>query len=184
MKCKQLFKQQLLLFNFLAIFLINGNAQIFWNQPEDNVNKGIKLNLPDVSEYWHGTDYLGFGLMVVGGVANGMSEAYEADRRIFEKKWGKGSQSWWGSESWKRKYKDYDSGDERAAYWQSQGVLAWSSDFDHFSEATQAVTLGTGSFIIGLNGRRYKWHTQLIRFVTGFIAYGAASSITYNVLRN
>lgn len=173
--------------NFIRVILLFIPMLSFgqFNYPEDNIAKQVKLSLPDLTDSWHGSDYLAFGVLVVAGIANGASEAYEADRHIFEKRWGVSEQSWWGSKSWKRKYKNYDLGDERAAFWQSKGALSVFTDFDHFSEGMQAVSLSGGFLIIGLNGgkRKYKWWVHGSRFLTGFVGYTLSSSITYNLLR-
>lgn len=61
-----------------------------FSYPEDNITNEVKLSLPDLTDSWYGSDYLAFSVLVVAGVFNGASEAYEADPRIFEKRWGVG----------------------------------------------------------------------------------------------
>ena len=170
---------------FLTILISASLSAQNWRYPEDNLNKGISLNLPDLSDSWHGSDYIGFGLLVLGGIANGFSEAYEADPTIYEKHWGVSQDSWSGSKSWKRKYKDYDGGDLRPSYLFSKSYLVVFSDLDHFSEHFSKWLSLSGMTVIGLNGgkRKYKWYIHAGRFLTGAIAFSATSSITYNLIR-
>ena len=157
----------------------------FGKYPEQSILSSIELSLPTPGEKFYKSDYLALGLAVLGGIVNGAHEAYEADRRIFEKEWGVQPQSWWGSESWKRKYSNYDAGDKSPAFWQSQDGLVWVTDFDHAGEDFVFLASGASLSIISWNSakRKYKWWEIGARFLIVTSAHIAASKITYNTLR-
>lgn len=82
---------------------------------------------------------VGTALSFVGGFIHGMREKYHADPRVFEKAFGASPESFFGSESWKRKYDA--NGNERRFY-------TSFSDFWHVSEWVSKGAIMAGTTVL------------------------------------
>ena len=119
--------------------------------------------------------------MFAAGVLHGGREAYHADPNVFEKHWGVGSNSFFGSASWTRKY-----------YTNSNGALVEKplfgttfSDFWHSSQfvGRGLVIGGTLTYSLYKPSSPKKWYHTAIIAAGSFAAYTAGAAITYNLLR-
>lgn len=123
--------------------------------------------------------WAGFG---VSGSVWGAREAYHADLKVFEKKWGVSPYSFFGSKAWERQYKTnrYYTPDGQVNphkpeffntirdFWHSSGVLSRSG--------TVCVT-----FIIG--GSKQPLKHRLLDMAIGSAVGVVSASVTYGALR-
>jgi hypothetical protein len=65
--------------------------------------------------------------MAISGAADGVNQA------IVHHELGRGDQFWDFKESWKNKYRNYDEGDERPAFFCSKSLLVGFTDGFHLS---------------------------------------------------
>ena len=112
-------------------------------------------------------------MVAVAGAADGMVEGYSIQyRKSFERKYRVSKTGYFGSESWKRAYKDgnVDNG------FKSDFVrIAGAQDFYHHADDLRKIGYLSGGVVIGTQHRKNtkKWHT-VADFAIGF----AVSSIT------
>lgn len=127
---------------------------------------------------------LSLSFMVISGAFNGASEAYDADPRIFEKKYSVNEKGWFGSKSWYLGYVDYPD-DKRDRYLGVNSFLSFTKDFSHASEAAMFIFSFLGAFLFGLNFKAgsFKWYEQLIRIGLFLICYSVTSFLIYQFLR-
>ena len=115
----------------------------------------------------------GWGMVAVAGVADGMVEGYEFDRRkSFERKYGVSKTGYFGSQSWKRAY----NGNNPDNGFKSDFVrIMGAQDFYHHADDIRKVGYLSGGVVIGTQHRKNtkKWHT-VADFAIGF----AVSSLT------
>lgn len=157
--------------------LKKGNSSI----PFDNY-KFFQANKPkswkDFSSYpetWDGKQFMAWGLLFVSGISSGIREAYHADPYIFEKRWGVGENSFWGSDAWERNYNA--DGSHKSELFGNVGRDVW-----HTFGFVQKTTLISGSFTIGAR-KNQPIKYRLINLLIGFGIQSASASITYQVLR-
>ena len=111
--------------------------------------------------------------MAVAGAADGMVEGYEFDgRKSFERKFGVSKTGYFGSESWKRAYKD---GNPDNGFKSDFARIMGAQDFYHHADDLRKIGYLSGGVVIGAQHRKNtkKWHT-VADFAIGF----AVSSIT------
>jgi uncharacterized protein YxeA len=94
----------------------------------------------EAQQWWKPTkreaySYVAFSL---SGVANGFNQAIEHHN------YGMGNNFVDISESYKRKYKNYDAGDYREAYWGSKTFLVWTTDAFHLTNMIDRGFMATG----------------------------------------
>ena len=115
----------------------------------------------------------GWGMVSVAGAADGMVEGYTIQyRKSFERKFNVSKTGYFGSQSWKRAYKDgvQDNG------FKSDFVrVMGANDFYHHADDLRKIGYLSGGVVIGMQHRKNtkKWHT-VADFAIGF----AVSSIT------
>lgn len=161
----------------LILFSVNAIGQI------DITGQTLNI-LPEPKKerktFWK--DFAGYSCFVLAGIANGGREAYHAEPTIFENRFGAGKTSWFGSESWRRKYKGLEPANGEA-YWLSTSLFVAPSDYFHSMGTVRNAGILSGSFIMLWNRKESKWK-QAAKFGIGVLAYGVSSSLTYNFLRN
>jgi len=86
-------------------------------------------------------DVVGYAAAGVGGYTMGLREAFHADPRIFERKWGVSPTSFFGSEGWRRKYHDNDPTKGK----KSELLGNANRDFWHLADKVQR-----GGLVLGL----------------------------------
>ena len=72
-------------------------------------------------------DIIVYACMTVSGAADGVNQA------IIHHELGRGNQFWNYAKSWKNKYRDFDGGDERAAFIGSKGIFVRFTDAFHLT---------------------------------------------------
>lgn len=117
-----------------------------------------------------------FGMYFASGVLQGGREAYHADNDVFEKAFGVGDESFFGSEQWKRQYYSNDP---------SKGhkpeIFNFSRDYWHMSGmATKTIWIG-GSFVIGSS--KQKLRHRIYDIVIGASVSSISAFTTYTLLR-
>ena len=115
----------------------------------------------------------GWGMVAVAGAADGMVEGFEFDNRTsFERKKKVSKTGYFGSQSWKRAYKD---GVQANGFKSDFVRIMGAQDFYHHADDLRKVGYLSGGVVIGTQHRKNtkKWHT-VADFAIGF----AVSSIT------
>jgi len=118
-----------------------------------------------------------WSLYALSGVMNGCREAYHAQPTVFETRFRATSLSWWGSEQWRRNYRNNDpSQPHKTELMGNVGRDMW-----HTFGAGYRVTMQLGAFLNG--ARNLPMKHRIINAVIGYGIQMAASNITYNLLR-
>lgn len=194
--------KHLFLITFLFIF-ISANAQVFLRDlPDDDGYKNAptvqtaqakKDTLPSPQRLKIGNlytkEFLGvkgrniifsYTLSFAAGVIHGGREAYHTDPTVFEKRWGVEPGSWWGSESWRRKYHTNGSGQlvERPLF----GTTL--SDFWHTSQyVTRGLTIGATFTHTLYRGKRQRaWWEHTLIGIGQMIVYTGGAAMAYEIL--
>lgn len=135
------------------------------------------LNWSDLPETWDGKQYTMWGVDLLAGVMWGMRERFHADRTVYERKWGVGSESWLGSEQWKRNYVDNDPEKPH----KTEIIGNFGRDMWHtFGYASGGIVAAT-SFTIGARKQPLKF--RLLNAGIGGLAWWAGSAATYRALK-
>ena len=113
---------------------------------------------------------------VAAAILHGGREAYQADRTIFEKRFGVSETSFFGSKQWVRQYQD--SNPELP---HKNNLFNGFRDYWHFSGATTKYLLIGGAFTIGHSKQPLKY--KILDTLIGFAGFSATASLTYNLLR-
>ena len=115
----------------------------------------------------------GWGMVAVAGSADGMVEGYSIQyRKSFERKFNVSKTGYFGSQSWKRAYKD---GNPDNGFKSDFVRIMGAQDFYHHADDLRKIGYLSGGVVIGTQHKNNtkKWHT-LADFAIGF----AVSSIT------
>lgn len=150
-----------------------------WNQAAyfDTAPKLKPFDWSGYGETWDGKQFTIWAMYAGAGVAFGMREAYHADPYVFERKWGVGSESFFGSDAWKRNYVDNNPDlPHKHEYFGNVGRDVWHT----FGFASNAVLL-SGSFAIG--ARKQPWKYKGANFVIALATRSLFASLTYNAFR-
>ena len=125
-------------------------------------------------------DIIIFSLMTVSGAADGVNQA------IVHHEFGLGNQFWDFSKSWKNKYKDFDAGDERAAFFGSKSIFVGFTDAFHL---TRMIDRGCTLAAISISAselKQYKkkdrWKVVVKKLVISTMLNRLAFGLTYNNL--
>lgn len=133
----------------------------------------------------------------VAGFQNGMLEAYQADRAVFEKSFDADKYGPFGSESWRGKYKG-NNPDNGYKHWWSE---YYQLDFDHTAATSSRLGLLTGSFLIVSEPKNYhtvdvftgigiktkpkkKFGHYVVDFFISSASFGIGSYCGYEFMRN
>ena len=125
-------------------------------------------------------DILIYSLMTVSGAADGVNQA------IIHHELGRGNQFWDYARSWKNKYRDYDAGDERAAFFGSKNIFVGFTDGFHLTRMIdRGCTLAAISFSAG-ELKQYKkkdrWKVIAKKMVISTLLNRLAFGVMYNNL--
>lgn len=109
------------------------------------------------------------------GASWGLHETLAHKNDKFFKVFPGASQRFWGSESWRNKYKGGDPANGR------NGVPIWFTDGKHLTAtATQVFAFGAG-FTIAIGEKRPAWHYLLDAGIS-FAAYSFGNFVTYDLI--
>lgn len=121
-----------------------------------------------------------YSLMTVSGAADGINQA------IIHHELGRGNQFWDYAKSWKNKYRDFDAGDERAAFPGSKGIFVGFTDAFHL---TRMIDRGCTLAAISVSAselKQYKkkdrWKVVVKKLVISTVLNRIAFGLTYNNL--
>jgi len=117
-----------------------------------------------------------WGSYLVAGILHGGREAYHAESGVFEKRFGVGKTSWFGSEQWRRNYVDLDPSKKH-----KPNAFNTFRDYYHFSSTAHTTILVSGAVIIGTGKQPTKY--KVLDALIAITIRSAAASLTYNVLR-
>lgn len=109
----------------------------------------------------------GWGLVAVAGAADGAVEGYSIQyRKSFERKYGVSKTGYFGSQSWKRAYKD---GVQANGFKSDFVRIVGAQDFYHHADDLRKIGYLSGGVVIGTQHRKNtkKWHT-VADFAIGF----------------
>jgi hypothetical protein len=118
--------------------------------------------------------------MTVSGAADGVNQA------IIHHELGRGNQFWDYARSWKNKYRDFDAGDERAAFIGSKGIFVGFTDAFHL---TRMIDRGCTLAAISISAselKQYKkkdrWKVIVKKLLISTALNRFAFGLTYNNL--
>lgn len=128
-------------------------------------------------ETWDGKLFATWGLFAASGMLWGAREAYHADPYIFDRVYGVRTESFWGSDAWKRNYVDNDpEKPHKHEYFGNVGRDIWHT----FGFSSNAL-LFSGAFAIGARKQPAKY--RALNLILGIGARSLFASLTYNSLR-
>jgi len=176
-----------LLFLLLSAFSLNaqnkldknGGPLVIWDNSKA-FNCAPKLKALDWSTYaktWDGKLYLTWFAYAGAGVSHGMREAYHADPYCFEKKWGVGNESFWGSDAWKRNYQNNDPDQPH----KHEFIGNVGRDIWHTAGAASKVVMFSATLGIGVRKQPIKY--KILNALIGYGIQSAFATLTYNSLR-
>ena len=148
------------------------NTSFFKDKPKERF-----FNWRSYPETWDGKQFSLWGLSALSGAFWGARESYHANPYIFEEIYGVGSESFWGSDAWKRNYIDNDPDQpHKHEYFGNVGRDIW-----HTFGFGSNVLLFSGTLAIGARKQPIKY-----RVFNGLVGIGVRSlfaSLTYHSLR-
>ena len=136
------------------------------------------LNVCSVSAQYRITrgKIAGWSAAAVSGAVDGVLEGYEFDgRKSFESKYNVSETGYFGSESWRRAYKNNDPEQGHKNLY-SQTFGAW--DFYHHADDARKIGYISGGIVIGMSGAKSnsKWWHYAVDFGIGFAVSGATKA--------
>lgn len=144
----------------------------------------VLLSLPATAQYRiTRAKVAGWGMCAVGGVADGLVEGYEFDRRLsFERKYQSSPYGFFGSKSWQSVYND-----GRPEHGFKHPILKYTGAFDFYHTMDDIRKAGYygGGIVIGLSGAKNEawWHYAL-DFGIGFTISSFTKSASMRWIRN
>ena len=127
-----------------------------------------------------GNDIFVYSCMLVAGSADGVNQA------IVHHEYGKGDQFWDFKTSWKNKYKDFDGGDESAAYVGSKDLLVGFTNGFHLTRfIDRGFTLAAVSFStaeLSQYKKKDRWKVIVKKALISTLLNRLAFNLTFNNL--
>ena len=160
---------------FIALLFISTSG-ISQDLPE------VRLNLPEISSQEDklitGNDWVGFGILAFASFTDGVVEGYEFDsRRSFERKWDVDPEGFFGSQSWRRAYKNGNPEDGYKSFY-TKHFGAW--DFYHVGDDLRKIGYITGSgFTFSTAIKRKKGYIWRILAVAGITSAFKAAGMAW-----
>lgn len=153
---------------------------IEWNSAEffKAQLKARAFNWQTYPESVDGKTLLTWGLFAAAGVLHGAREAYHADPYVFERVYGVHSESFWGSDAWKRNY----HGNDQAQPHKHEIFGNVGRDVWHTFGFAYTGLMFSGTFAIGVRKQPVKY--RIANALIGFGARSLFASLTYNSLRS
>ncbi len=131
-------------------------------------------------KWWKPTknDYYVLSLFALSGAADGINQS------LLHHRLGENSDFWNVEESWKRKYRDFDNGDLRPAYFGSKTIFVWTTDGFHLTRAidhlSMYVAIGISSFDVKQYRRKDIPLVILRRGVMAMLVRATVFNLVYN----
>ena len=125
-------------------------------------------------------DILIYSLMTLSGAADGVNQA------IIHHELGRGNQFWDFAKSWKNKYKDFDNGDTRAAFFGSKGIFVGFTDAFHLTRMIDRgctlAAVSVSAFELKQYKKKDRWKVVVKKLVISTLLNRLAFGLTYNNL--
>lgn len=112
-------------------------------------------------------------LSFAAGAAWGTNQTLYHKNEKFFRVFPGASRKFWGADSWKNKYNDFDPANGR------NGTPIWFTDGRHLTASFTQVTLFGAGLTIGIGEKRKWWHYAADAGIS-FLAYSAGNWLTYN----
>ena len=125
-------------------------------------------------------DIVIYSLMTVSGAADGVNQA------IIHHELGRGNQFWDYAKSWKNKYRNFDAGDERAAFFGSKSIFVGFTDAFHLTRLIDrgctlaAITVSAGE--LKQFKKKDRWKVVVKKLMISTLLNRLAFGLTYNNL--
>jgi len=149
------------------------NASFFKDKPKERF-----FDWRQYPETWDAKQFSLWGLSALSGAMWGAREAYHANPYIFEEIYGVHSESFWGSDAWKRNYVGNDPEQpHKHEYLGNVGRDVW-----HTFGFSSNVLLFSGTFAIGARKQPIKY--RVFNAGVSLAIRTAASFAFYNSLRS
>jgi hypothetical protein len=117
-------------------------------------------------------DVIIYSLQFLGGLADGMNQALVYHGAL------KGHPFWDYSTSWKRKYKDYDHGDLRAAF---PGSKTWAVGVTDGNHLTRGINRGASIISVGIAmSENKKWYQIVKKAIIASIINRIGFTLVYD----
>ena len=114
-------------------------------------------------------------LSFAAGAAWGTNQTLVHHNAAFFRAFPGANRRFWGVDSWKNKYNDFDPAKGRNA------VPIWFTDGQHLTASTTQVLVFGAGLSIGIGEKRKWWHYAADAGIS-FVAYSAGNALTYNVV--
>jgi len=125
---------------------------------------------------------LGFAVLGISGGIDGVLCGYEFDARTaFEDKFNAKKSGYWGSESWRRAYKN---GDPEQGYKNLYTRTFGANDFYHHADDARKIGYISGGVIVGLSGANQKWWHYAVDLGLSFAISGTCKAAGMYWIRN
>lgn len=158
------------------------NNEWYWKSAEHKADSLIDSRLfgnpQKLTKTWDGITWSTWAGFALGGVAWGAHEAFHADPYIYEKRWGFGQYSFWGSEGSMNNY--YEKNVERG---HKPDIWNWTRDVKHTSYFTSKTLMVSGTFIIAARkGQPIKF--RVVNGLLGLFVHSVSATFTQNLIRH
>lgn len=125
---------------------------------------------------------LGFAVLGLAGAVDGIVEGNDfRGRTAFEDKFNAKKSGYWGSESWRRAYKN---GDPEQGYRNLYTRTFGANDFYHHADDARKIGYISGGVIVGLSGANQKWWHYAVDLGLSFIVSGTCKAAGMFWIRN
>ena len=125
-------------------------------------------------------DILIYSLMTVSGASDGVNQA------IIHHELGRGHQYWDYAISWKNKYKDFDAGDDRAAFFGSKSIFVGFTDAFHLTRMIDRgctlAAVSVSAYELKQYKKKDRWKVVVKKLVISTLLNRLAFGLTYNNL--
>lgn len=125
-------------------------------------------------------DIIIYSLMTVSGASDGVNQA------IIHHELGRGNQFWDYAKSWKNKYRDFDAGDERAAFFGSKSIFVGFTDAFHLTRMIDRgctlAAVSVSAFELKQYKKKDRWKVVVKKLVISTLLNRLAFGLTYNNL--
>jgi len=126
----------------------------------------------------------GWSVAAISGAIDGVVEGYEFDgRKSFERKYNVSPTGYFGSESWRRAYKNNDP---EQGYKNFYSRTFGANDFYHLADDAKKIGYIGSGITIGISGSRAnsKWWHYAVDFGIGLAVSGAGKAAGMYWIRN
>ncbi len=148
------------------------------------------LDIPDpgkglfdgINYKWNKEKTIGFTVLILASIADGIVEGYEFDgRKSFERKFGVDPISYAGSQSWLLAYKNHDV---NQGFKSKYREWAGSPDLYHHLDDIRKFGYIGGGISLGIGIKGQNWKAIVIDMLIGAVVTSASKSMAMKWVRN